>query len=246
MAPRSTYNEAKLVDLADVDRLREMFSWLPVVFADAVEKVSPEFGAYMSYSLFLEAGTRKMPARPHLVPAVYATAQEVMDGVGLALLDVTQRVFAQGRSVSGKMAETLYANAWIAMLNGPTRKYAVDMCTALEAVEYGFHRRSIAGYAYARSAEEIRAAQYTAQVQRDALKLVEDQKKQAKLVRDRTRSKVRKWVTLKKQRERALKKKQAKLAKQKASAQKKRERQKAAAQKKRMSRKTKTKKKRKT
>ncbi len=178
---RSTY-QSHFADTKDVARLRRALRKLAVVFQDAVRNVSPEFGAYMNYSLFLELGTKHMPARPHIIPAVEQTSSEVLDGVGAALMDVTDRALKAGVSISSQAATTLYANAWIGMLNGPTRARAVMLCktaTPKAAVQYGFHWRSIAGYAYQRPAQEIYAMQVAAAVQRAGLDREVGDKKRA-------------------------------------------------------------------
>lgn len=130
----------------------------------ALQVIQPEFGAYMSYSLYLEEGTRKMAARPHIKVAVLASKGAIVKEQAAAL---TKMMGTKNLSAAG--AEQIMKTAWIRALNGPTRQYAVALATSLGVVQYGFHRRSIGGYAYKRSPGEILAVQQSAMAQRAGL-----------------------------------------------------------------------------
>ena len=162
----STLSQTDLVDLTDLTKLRKSFARCAGAFEDAIKEVKPEFGAYMSYSFYLEMGTRKMPARPHIRPAVEKNAQVIVEGVLDYLLDYLSRSFASTSGTSAMQDKQAYERAWLRMLNGPVRQTAVELSTELKIYEYGFHRRSIYGYVAERTPAEIAAQQAQAMADR--------------------------------------------------------------------------------
>lgn len=188
---RSTYKQEQFADTKQLDGFRDTLRLLPAVFKEVAEKVSPEFGAYMAYSLWLETGTKKMAARPHIVPAVEATAGTILDLVGGALLDFMTNSWQSPRGITVEMAERAYSAAWIGALNGPTRAYAVTLGTTLKVRQYGFHLRSIFGYVYKRTHEEIVAQQAEAEAQRKLQRTAKSLSKRYARVKKRMKKQTR-------------------------------------------------------
>lgn len=150
-AQRATYS---MVDFTEVAVIGQNFRRAATYFGKAMAAAKPEFGAYMRYSYYLELGTVKMQARPHIVPAVADNAQLLVDTLCNYMLDHLDE-----RAIKGRAAGTYkkaYEDAWWAVLNGPMRIAAVAATASIPVYEFGFHRRSINGSVHERSPEEIR------------------------------------------------------------------------------------------
>lgn len=155
MPRRSSVFGKQSIDTSELRKFADAMTAKARAIQSAIRNVQPEFGAYMSYSLYLEVGTKRMAARPHLELAVSATAGAILNELNSAMI----KIVAAKTTMSATQTEDVIAKAWIRALMGPTRQYAVAACTAVGAVQYGFHRRSISGYAYRRSTAEIQAFQ---------------------------------------------------------------------------------------
>jgi len=141
-------------------QLRERLSRLKsLVGQQALSRVKPEFGAYMYYSWWQEVGnkwTRKSGNfRPHILPAVLNNASEILRVLAQYYLDTTAEIMRSTGAVPQEKIVAGYAKAWTRALNDKPRREAVVNAPK----KYGFHRRSIYGYAYARTDDEIRAFQ---------------------------------------------------------------------------------------
>ena len=131
-------------------------------FCTGMASVQPEFGAYMYYSGFLEEGTRRMPPRPHIRPAIFSNKDFIVKYVS----DFAAERFKAAMAGQGTTTEQI-ENMWIRVLNSRPREHAIDSARAQGAWRFGFHVRSIRGYSTARSVGDIKAEQ---QNMKDALK----------------------------------------------------------------------------
>ena len=131
-------------------------------FCTGMASVTPEFGAYMYYSGWLEDGTKRMPPRPHIRPAIFSNR----DIITLYVSDFVKERFKAAMAGQGTTINQI-GNMWLRVLNNAPRRHAVDSARSAGAWRYGFHVRSIRGYASARSVGDIKAEQ---QSMKDALK----------------------------------------------------------------------------
>jgi len=112
----------------------------------AWDNVHPEFGAYMWYSKWLEEGTVKMAARPHIVPAVKSAMSSIVASLAADARKILFDVwFGMSSSWNIHAVQLKLEAAWVRALNDKPRQFATGrpQCPVL----YGFHRRSIRGYA---------------------------------------------------------------------------------------------------
>lgn len=174
-----------LVDSTQVKKLKERFLYVAAHLGPSIAKVTPEFGAYMAYSGVLELGRKdgKLKPRPHIVPAIQHNAQ----GIVKHLLDSWTRaikVMMAGTSID---AQKETEDAWIRALNSRPRIEAVKNAP----FQYGFHRRSIMGYAKRRSDNDIKAEQDKAMKER-AVAVAEGKAKGLAGAHKKSRKKVKK------------------------------------------------------
>ena len=158
------------IDVSEVVKLSAALRALPGKFALAFAEAKPEFGAYMSYSKFLEEGTHnpdgswRIKPRPHIVPAVWKSASIITKAMTVVSLQIVQANVGKKQTQVGQKGR--FVKAWLGVLNGPVRMQAVEWARALEVYEYGFHMRSIHGYVTDRSTAEIQAQQKKAEARR--------------------------------------------------------------------------------
>jgi hypothetical protein len=144
MATISNVNFNLWVDDKDVQRCIKNIQLCAAIFPVAWQSIKPQFGAYMYYSKYLEEGTTKMFMRPHILPAVKVNLGDILKVLAEGCKKELDRIWygmASPWNVSAVTRE--FKNAWKKALNGRVRQYAVDMAP----YNYGFHRRSIRGYA---------------------------------------------------------------------------------------------------
>lgn len=184
---KSTGSQKSLVDMADVLQLRKTLSRIAGAVGPAFSKVSPEFGAYMLYSFFLEKGwnvpsTGKLvPGRPHIEPAVEKHGGTIAEYVADAGMDIINAMFRSKGGLAQADIEKRWADAWTRVLNGPVAFSAREWARALGVYEFGFHIRSIHGYAYEPSPQDVAADQQTWATERAAkIKLRQERKKAKK------------------------------------------------------------------
>lgn len=173
----------QMVDVTDLNALIEGVRALHLTFTSPeLRRVNPEFGAYMSYSMYQEYGTHnsdgtwRLWPRPHIEPAVQRNAAPIVRELTDASLQIASGMtFKLKRGASGVKkptpvtAKDIYERAWLRILNGSVRILAVRLATEQHVWEFGFHRRSIQGYIYARTADEIRAQQVKAEAERSKM-----------------------------------------------------------------------------
>lgn len=170
MTYRSTLTQVgNTVDVSELKAFANQFRTAARQFYVPIISVQPEFGAYMSYSLFQEVGTanNKPPPRPHIIPALLACKSQITNGMANYLNAYLHATVGKKRTIAN--LTKIYEEAWMRVLNGPARIKAVSLAQAQGVWEYGFHARSIHGYATPRSQGEILAMQREAAEQRKKL-----------------------------------------------------------------------------
>lgn len=161
------------LDVSDLDALREMLQLVRTYVSRTYMKGKPEFGAYMHYSVYLESGTKKMRARPHIRPAVFANSKALADGA-VKLLEKHMRDMIQSWKVPDENDVKQY---WEQMLNGPVRDHALDSARNQRVYQYGFHMRSIMGHYNAPSPSAKKAFAMQQAATRKMMDLAARQKK---------------------------------------------------------------------
>lgn len=123
---------------------------------DSFAVVTAEFGAYMSYSIFLESlGARRMPPRPHIRPALFGNKKFIAEYVNRFMFD---RLIMAARSGTRTSPDDV-SKMWTRVLNSRPREHAIDSARSQKVYRYGFHIRSIMGYSPVRSISDIKAQQ---------------------------------------------------------------------------------------
>lgn len=162
------------VDLTEIKELEKHIKKMGKEIAKAWKKVLPQFGAYMNYSLILEEGAvftkikrNPIKARPHIVPAIYEkpNAQAITGAVTREMLKIMQKV-TKGASIRAKES---IENMWIRVLNDKPRRFAVKETARQKIFQYGFHRRSIRGWANAPSISLVKGEQTAGNAERKQL-----------------------------------------------------------------------------
>ena len=131
------------------------------------KNVKPEFGAYMSYSRFLEEGTKNMPIGhrrsatkkrsigkpigPHIVPAVKRNLGAITKQLGSGFVEEARKVIGGTVALTNQQVGQIWERA----LNDKPRRDAV----ANAPFEFGFHKRSIRGYATPLTPAQVAAMQ---------------------------------------------------------------------------------------
>jgi hypothetical protein len=119
--------------------------------------IRAEFGAYMKYSMFLETGTAKMPARPHIRPAIFSNKDFITKYTGAFVYTAFVNAVK-----GGTISKDDVMRMWVQVLNSRPREHAVDSARSQRVYRYGFHIRSIHGYGSERSVSDIKAQQEAA------------------------------------------------------------------------------------
>ena len=156
------------VDYKEVTQLRKRMGQLQLTIGPAAMAVRPEFGAYMAYSKFLEEGTVKMAARPHIVPTVLFNMRVIANALLIETNTAINKIWNSSTGMSSAQMATTYGMVWMRVLNGPVRMAAVGLARSLKVYEYGFHMRSIRGYMVRRSDGDIESEQAKAAQERAA------------------------------------------------------------------------------
>ena len=173
------------ISFKEVKAMTPKLSAVRRAIAQAVSDVQPEFGAYMAYSGFLEEGTKnkdgslRMAARPHIKRAITSNVKPILDGVMEAMLPIIKTTYRQKQTTP---PTNRVEKMWVRILNDVPRRLAVDQTKQgnLDIFEFGFHRRSIRGYAQRRSAADITAEQSNGNSARRAKALAKSKKKRKK------------------------------------------------------------------
>jgi len=113
-------------------------------FGTAFRSVHALFGAFMSYSSYLELGYtlrsgRRMPARPHITPAITVHREHI----ATSLHQGGTKIFEGIYKGSGGATVIEVRKLWLRILNDKPRRYATDPVRC--PIKYGYHRRSIKG-----------------------------------------------------------------------------------------------------
>jgi len=113
-------------------------------FGGAFRTVHALFGAFMSYSGYLELGYtlrsgRRMPARPHIRPAITVYREHI----AISLQRGGTKIFERSYKRSGGATVSEVRRLWLQILNDKPRRYATQRPRC--PVKYGYHRRSIKG-----------------------------------------------------------------------------------------------------
>lgn len=155
---------------AELKRVIEGIKNIKNGLPEVMTKLTPEFGAYMHYSYYLEtghthpSGRMSIRARPHIVPAVIMAKRYIIDELQRAALEISLRCYHGDMAAAEKDAE----RGWIRALNDMPRRIAVEETKRQQIYEFGFHRRSIRGYALSPQSSEVRAKQQQAMAERRA------------------------------------------------------------------------------
>ena len=179
----ASFGSVELVDASDVTLWARRMRMLASQFGPLALKNKPEFGAYMDYSLFLEKGTKnpdgsvRMKARPHIEISVEQNAQFIVKHVGNALMTINAKVFTSKGTYGPTQQAKEYRDAWLSALMANPRLTAVAFAKSIPAWEFGFHARSIRGYATARSDASIVAQQKAANRKRKVMEKAKRGKK---------------------------------------------------------------------
>lgn len=164
------------VDATEIKGLQKRIAQMGKDVTKAWKKVNPQFGAYMNYSLILEKGAtftkikrKPIQPRPHIVPAIYEkpNAQAIVNAVVKEMLKITQTVVKS--KGGGIRAKEQIGNMWVRVLNDKPRRFAVQETVVQGIFQFGFHRRSIRGWAAAPSQSKVRGEQGTAAGERKQL-----------------------------------------------------------------------------
>lgn len=150
MAPAS-----RVVNFVDSKELQALLRKLALIaqhFKPQFESVKPEFGAYMLYSLFLEEGTKKMAARPHIKMSIEKNGEFI---IGNLVREMTKLMASVRTGQTKPNIIREIENMWIRTLNDRPRILAVNETKTQRIFEFGFHRRSIRGFAKERTRGEI-------------------------------------------------------------------------------------------
>ncbi len=164
------------------NKITKRLAVVQMALGPAFKSVQAQFGAYMKYSLMLEEGTKKMPPRPHILPAIRGNGRWIAIRVGDEGFKLIEDVF-RGRSRGAKKD---IQKMWVRILNDKPRIQAVNVTKKFKWIssakkeytkrvggrlvtfkpgprtgifEFGFHRRSIRGYGHPLSNGEIQAIQ---------------------------------------------------------------------------------------
>lgn len=144
------------VDSKELRALQRKLNAIAQHFAPQLKAVKPEFGAYMMYSLFLEEGTKKMAARPHVKLSIERNGEFI---IGQLVREITKLMAATQTTGAKPNIIREIENMWIRILNDRPRIMAVNETRIQGIFEFGFHRRSIRGWAHERTKGEIMAEQ---------------------------------------------------------------------------------------
>lgn len=143
------------IDVNGIDKLQRKLFEIQKVLPEVLTSVSPEFGAYMRYSGFLEDGTRRMPPRPHIRPAIFGNADFIVSSLRT---EVTKALANYGKSGNFPSKKAII-RMWVRILNDKPRRNAVNSAIAQQVWEFGFHIRSIRGFGDKRSISEVKREQ---------------------------------------------------------------------------------------
>ena len=151
------------VDVSELDVFTKSLARVHKLLGPAFLNVRPEFGAYMAYSGYLEHGTSKMNARPHIEPAVFKNSIVILRHIGTEATQLYMMILNANNAISAGKMEKLYAKSWLQVLNGPVARDAKMWARGMEVFDTGSHIRSIHGYAYERTPDEVKALQQSLQ-----------------------------------------------------------------------------------
>jgi len=138
-------------------KVRAMIETISFNYGKAMEDLTPEFGAYMPYSIFQEIGRRSRPMRfiPHIAPAVFNNLDYILKRVMANIAVKAQKAAMTGKAPSISQARAEAIKLWEETLNALPREQAF----ARAPVEFGFHRASLAGYGQSPSDAQVAAWQ---------------------------------------------------------------------------------------
>ena len=171
----ASFGSVGLVDASNVTLWAQRMRMLASQFGPMAIRVKPEFGAYMDYSLYLEKGTKnkdgsvRMKARPHIEISVEQNANFIVNHLGNTLMTINAKALSSKGTFGLAEQAREYSKGWLQALMANPRQMAVALTASLPVYEFGFHRRSIRGYATARSPASIVAQQKAANRKRKVM-----------------------------------------------------------------------------
>lgn len=169
------------LDITQVQAFHKNIGRIAHAYPKAWNAIKPEFGAYQYYSRYLEEGTSRMRARPHILPAVAFAMPKILDDIAIEATDLLWTMILPGlgthtgvgfgpiqprggpparyiAQITDEQVRKRLERAWRRTLNDTPRRYAVDNAPS----KYGFHRRSIRGYSQPPDYSQIRKWQNAA------------------------------------------------------------------------------------
>ena len=160
------------IDASEVTEFVGQLTRITNTIPAAIEAVRPEFGAYMEYSRYLEEGTKnkdgstRMAARPHIRPAVLMGMGIIVKHLADEGLAITNKMLNSKTGMPKQEQIQAWRKVWLRVLNGPIAQNARLSARAQKVYQYGFHIRSIRGYARMRTTGEIAQQQQEASMAR--------------------------------------------------------------------------------
>ena len=150
--PIARLGGGRLFEISQVVDIERKLGLLRKILGKSLTSVRPEYGAYMSYSIWLELPAKKMPphVRPHIRPSLSDNATHIAREFINRITPIAKAVYNGDGELKTRRE---VGKIWKSILMGKPREDAVKNAP----IEFGFHRRSISAFVNARTRTRVEA-----------------------------------------------------------------------------------------